>query len=62
MRVETKISEFAGKPIIAIYEIKENGTLSERALIQFGYKKAQAILSSIDAIRKFLDDKEKQND
>lgn len=56
MITKTEVQEFLGKPMIAIYEAKENGTHSERAIIQFGAKKAQAILASIDGIRKFLDE------
>lgn len=52
----TKISEFAGKPFLAIYTVK-NGKESERPLISFGLAKAKAILSALEDIKKFVGNK-----
>lgn len=55
LKTVTKIGEFAGKPLLAIHEIKD-GEVSERDIIKFGIKKAKAILASIDDIKKFAED------
>ena len=56
METKCKISEFAGKPFIALYEIKD-GKESERAVVQFGIKKAKAILASLEEIKRFVETK-----
>lgn len=53
LEVVTKIGEFLGKPTIAIHEVK-NGVVEEKHIINFGTKKAEAILAAIDDIREFL--------
>jgi len=50
----TKVGEFAGKPFLAIHEIK-NGEESVKPIVSFGLKKAKAILASIKEIVEFVD-------
>ncbi len=54
MKVIVKLGAFAGKPLICIHEIKDD-VESEKALLQFGLKKAKAILASIEEIKKFVE-------
>lgn len=56
MQVIIKIGEFAGKPFLAIHEVKD-GKESEKAIVSFGLKKAQAILVALDEIKKFVEGK-----
>lgn len=49
-----KLGEFAGKPFLAIHEIK-NGEISERPVISFGLKKAKAVIAAIAEIEKFVE-------
>lgn len=51
MKVIVKLGEFAGKPMIYIYEEGKE----EKAVIQFGTKKAEAILKAMEEIKKFVE-------
>ena len=53
MKTVTKLGEFAGKPMIYIYEEGKE----EKAVVQFGLKKAEAILASVEEIKKFVEGK-----
>jgi len=54
--VTVKIGEFAGKPFLAIHEVKDDKE-SEKAVISFGLKKAEAILSALEEIKKFVEER-----
>lgn len=51
----TEIDTFMNKPILVIYEVVD-GKKAEKNTIQFGAKKAKAILASIEAIKKFVEE------
>lgn len=53
-KLEAKVSEYKGNPIIAI----PTGN-SERYPFSFGYTKAKAILEYLDDIKKFVEEVEK---
>lgn len=56
MQIVTKIGEYTGKPFLATHEVKD-GKESEKAIVSFGLKKAQAILAALDEIKKFVEGK-----
>lgn len=63
MKTQAEISKFGKHPILEIYEIDEDGIKSEKPVIQFGLKKAEAILSQVEAVKNFLATKgEKANE
>lgn len=58
IKIVVKHGEFAGKPMIYIHEVKktiDGEQVDEKALLQFGTKKAEAILAAYDDIKKFVE-------
>ena len=51
-----KEDEYKGNAILAIYADEE----SERPIISFGFKKAEAVVEAIDEIRSFVEKKRKE--
>lgn len=51
---ETDMSEYKGNDIFQIWEIK-NGERSKFPVISFGKGKAEAILASVEEIKKFVE-------
>ena len=57
MKTKTVTSVFGKHPIIEIYEDPKKE--DDKCVIQFGLKKAEAILASIDEIKKFVEENKK---
>lgn len=55
---ETQISQYGKHPILNIKE--KDSKEDDKPIISFGLKKAQAILASIDSIKKFVDSNGKE--
>lgn len=53
MNVIVKEDEYYGKKILKIHEVKD-GEESEKPVVQFGFKKAKAIVAAFDKIKEFV--------
>lgn len=51
---EVEIGEFKGAPMIIIHEIDEDGKRKPFPIVQFGTKKAKAIVKHIKDIEEFI--------
>lgn len=49
-------SEYQGKPVLKIFEIRPDGARRDYASLSFGVQKAKAILASIEAIKYFVEE------
>jgi len=62
MKTKTVVTTFGKHPILEIHDANEvgiNGGDKAKALVSFGLKKAEAILASIDEIKKFVEENKK---
>lgn len=55
LKTEVEIGEYKGSPTITIWELDKNGERPKFPLVSFGAKKAEAILTHIEDIKKFVD-------
>lgn len=60
METKTTESEFAGKPMLVIHPI--DAKEGDKSLIQFGLKKAEAVLASVESIQAFVDKYKKKKE
>lgn len=58
-KTEVRTTTFANKPLIQIKEFDCDGEEVEKSLIQFGIKKAEAVIKHIEEIKKFVADNKK---
>ena len=58
-KTKINITKFAGKPLLQIKEFDKEGNEIEKSVIQFGVKKAEAILLHIEDIKKFIEENKK---
>lgn len=49
-------SDYQGKPILKIFEIRPDGARRDYASLSFGVAKAKAILASVKEIEKFVEE------
>lgn len=49
-----KYTEFKDKPILNIFNVRDDGATYDKAALQFGVGKAKMILENIEEIKKFV--------
>lgn len=59
MKTKTVESMYGKHPMITIHEETESGEMTEKYIIQFGLKKAEAILASLEEIKAFVEKNKK---
>jgi len=59
MKTKTEETMYGKHPMIAIHDETESGAISEKSIIQFGIKKAEAILAHIEEIKAFVEKNKK---
>lgn len=55
MKTKAVESMYGKHPMIAIHDETESGAISDKSIIQFGLKKAEAILAHIEEIKAFVE-------
>lgn len=57
MKTKIVMTDYQNKPVMNIFELREDGATKDYALLKFGRQKAKAIMQNIEAIKKFASEK-----